>query len=51
MRKGTYPLPPCESNTKCLNFEGNNSSCCSDRGGVCARREETQAVTIVPWMR
>ena len=40
------PHPPCESNTKIPNFDRSNTLCCSDNGIVCARRENTQAVTV-----
>ena len=40
------PRPPCESNVEALNFDGNNTWGCSDKGVVCACREKTQAVTI-----
>ena len=30
-----------ESNTKVPKFDGNNTSCCSDKGVGCARREKT----------
>ena len=42
------PPSPCESNTKVPKLDGNDTSCCSDKGVVCARRERTQEVTVVP---
>ena len=30
------PPPVCENNTKVPKFDGNNTECCSDRGGVLA---------------
>ena len=32
---GYTPTHPCESNTEIPEFDGNNTSCCSDRGVVC----------------
>ena len=37
------PLPPNQSNGKHTGSDGNNTSCCSDKGVVSARREKTQA--------
>ena len=36
----------CENNSEVPKCDKNNTSCCSDAGIVCARREKTQAVTI-----
>ena len=41
---------PCERNTKVPEFDGNNTSGCSDKRVVCARRGKTQVVTIASSM-
>ena len=38
------PRPPCKSNPKDPQFDGNNTDCCSDKGVVRVHREKTQAV-------
>ena len=39
VRERAYPPPPpCKSNTKIPKFDGNITSCCSDKGVVCERR-------------
>ena len=49
-KKWTGLPPPCESNTKFPKVDGNTTSCCSDTGVVCARREKTREATDAPRM-
>ena len=42
-----FLVPPCESNTKVPNFDGNNTSSCSNKGVVQVRHQKSQAVTLV----
>ena len=45
MHVENYPSPPlCEKNAEVPKFDGNNTYSCSDKGVVCMRSENRQAV-------
>ena len=39
--QGVTPSSLCENNSKSTRNDGNNTSCCSEKGVVCVHREKT----------